>query len=105
MVSLALVACFGLALLWAPLAHACGSEAHHGDATHAEDGQCPDRGSDGSPCGPDCTCTCCPGHWTAAPRDLASPMPAPGAVRTRLVPSHPAEPTGTTTSVFRPPRA
>ena len=29
---------------------------------HSGDAGCPDRDSDGLPCGPDCPCSCCPGH-------------------------------------------
>lgn len=30
--------------------------------THSEGSHCPDPLDSGHPCGPACTCTCCPGH-------------------------------------------
>jgi hypothetical protein len=44
------------------ISHSCGG----GDQmTHSEGSHCPDPWDSGHPCGPACTCSCCPGHGFA----------------------------------------
>ena len=54
--------------------------ADSGEANHPELASCPDPADDGHPCGPECECTCCPGHATGlvfvAQRFSLRPLPS-----------------------------
>jgi hypothetical protein len=82
--------------------HSMANEAH---ASEAKGSSCPDPGNDGAPCGPECPCTCCPGHRLA----VAFPISGPSIVAPSsddLDPALPADlhPKEIGKNIFRPPR-
>jgi hypothetical protein len=83
--------------------HALGGDP---SAIQANESHCPDPGDDGSPCGPDCACTCCPGQRVAVTFPVASAAIA-APISTDFDVSLPANlhPTTVDRSIFHPPRA
>ncbi len=71
----------------------------------AGDHHCPDRESDGSPCGAGCACMCCPGHAPVAmklPRAPVQPQPHCTAFGPVSVTHHQDD---VSRRIFQPPRA
>jgi len=77
-----------------------------GHLCHSEDAGCPDRDSDGLPCGPDCPCGCCPGHHTVqAIYELSFIFQAPGCSRSFEAAVETPCQKEIPSSIFRPPRS
>ena len=82
-----------------------GLLADLGHLCHSDETDCPDKDGDGAPCGPDCPCSCCPGHQVMpALLQLSFFLDAPG-------PAAAADPTEKSPAqkdisslIFRPPR-
>lgn len=77
-----------------------------GHLCHSEDAGCPDRDSDGVPCGPNCPCSCCPGHRVmpaiaSLPLFLVSPTLTSAVQPEDKAPSQKDIPF----TIFRPPEA
>jgi hypothetical protein len=73
---------------------------------HVDGPSCPDPGDDGAPCGPDCPCTCCPGHRITMSSSCIRPHLVILTARTLVLSYwHDLHPYDVELSVFRPPRA
>lgn len=77
-----------------------------GHLCHSEDAGCPDGDSDGAPCGPNCPCSCCPGHRVmpaiaSVPLFLATPDLTAAVQPAGAEPSQKDIPF----TIFRPPEA
>lgn len=81
-----------------------GMETVHAAQTEAT--PCPDPGDDGSPCGPTCPCSCCPGH--APSPALWAPRCSVGALASSELEPTPARDLGSANllhRIFHPPRS
>lgn len=75
-------------------------------AIQTSESHCPDPGDDGTPCGPDCACACCPGQRVAATFPIASPAIAiPISTEFDVSLRANLHPTTVDRSIFHPPRA
>lgn len=81
------------------------ASAHAHGVAHSH--ACPDPEQDGSPCGPACPCTCCPGHSVPAAVVYADrpSLLIPPAAQLQAVPPRDLHPEDVLRRIFHPPRA
>jgi hypothetical protein len=74
---------------------------------HTGGAPCPDTDDWGQPCGPQCACTCCPGHGAAVSPAQSQPLwfSLPPSEELTVSPQRDLHPREVCLRIFHPPRA